>query len=43
MVGDTIKMDLQEVGWGGMVWIDLAQNGDRWRDLVSAVMSLPVP
>jgi hypothetical protein len=28
--GDNIKMDLQEVGFGGMGWIDLAQNRDRW-------------
>ena len=27
---DNIKMDLQEVGWGGMDWTDLAQNRDRW-------------
>jgi hypothetical protein len=36
-------MDLQEVGWGGMDWIDMAQDRDRWRDLVSAVMNLWVP
>ena len=33
-------MDLQEVVWGGMDWTDLAENGDRWRDLVKAVMNL---
>jgi hypothetical protein len=38
-----IKMDLQEVGWGGMNWIDMAQDMDRWRALVSAVMNLRVP
>jgi len=39
---DTIKMDLQEVGCGGMDWIDLAKNRDRWRALVNAVMNLRV-
>jgi hypothetical protein len=37
---DNIKMDLQEVGWGGMDWIDMAQERDRWRAVVSAVMNL---
>jgi hypothetical protein len=40
---DNIKMDLQEMGWGGMDWIDMAQDRDRWRDFVSAVMNLRVP
>jgi hypothetical protein len=35
---DNIKMDLQEVGYGGMDWIDLAEDTDRWRALVNAVM-----
>jgi hypothetical protein len=37
------KMDLQEVEWGGINWITLAQNRDRWRTLVDAVMNLRVP
>jgi hypothetical protein len=40
---DNIKMDLQEVGWEGMDWIDLAQDRDRWRALVLAAMNLQVP
>jgi len=40
---DNIRMDLQEVGCGYMDWIGLAQDRDRWRMLVSAVMNLRVP
>jgi hypothetical protein len=40
--GDNIKMDLQEVRWG-MDWIELAQDRDRWRALVIAVMNIRVP
>ena len=40
---DNIKMDLREVGWADMDWINLAQDRDRWRALVSAVMNLRVP
>jgi hypothetical protein len=40
---DNIKMDLREVGWEGIDWIDLAQDRDRWRALVYTVMNLWVP
>ena len=40
---DNIRKDLQEVGFGYMDWIGLAQDRDRWRTLVSAVMNLRVP
>jgi hypothetical protein len=40
---DNIKMDLQEVGYGGMEWIDVAQDTDRWQAIVNAVMNLRVP
>jgi hypothetical protein len=40
---DNIKMDLREIGWGGMGWIDLAQDKDQWRALVNMVMNLWVP
>jgi len=39
---DNIRMDLQEVGCGYIDWIGLAQDRDRWRTLVSAVMNLQV-
>jgi len=40
---DNIRTDLQDLGFGYMDWIGLAQDRDRWRTLVSAVMSLRVP
>jgi len=40
---DNIRMDLQVVGCGYMDWIELAQDRDRWRTLVSVVMNLRVP
>ena len=40
---ENIKIYLQEIGWGGMDWIDLAQNRDRWLVLVNVVMNLRIP
>jgi hypothetical protein len=40
---DNIRMNLRDLGWGGMDWFDLAQNRDQWRALVNRVMSLRVP
>jgi len=41
-MGDNIKMDLQEVGGGFVDWMELAQDRDRWRALVSTVMNFRV-
>jgi hypothetical protein len=40
---DNIRMDLREIGWGGVDWIDLAQDRDRWRALANTIMNLWVP
>jgi hypothetical protein len=39
----NITMDLREIGWGGVEWIDLAQGRDQWKVLVNTVMNLRVP
>jgi hypothetical protein len=41
--GDNIKMDLREIGWDGVDWVDLAQDRDHWRALVNTVMNFRVP
>jgi hypothetical protein len=40
---DNIILDLREIGWDGMDWIELAQDRDQWRALVNTVMNLLVP
>jgi hypothetical protein len=40
---DNIKMDVRDIWWGGMDWIDLAQDRNQWRALVNTVMNLRIP
>jgi hypothetical protein len=40
---DNIRMNLREIGWGSMAWIDVAQDRNQWRTLVNTVMNLWVP
>jgi hypothetical protein len=40
---DNIKINLRDIGWDDMDWIDLAQDKDQWRALVNTVMNLRVP
>jgi hypothetical protein len=40
---DNIRMDLGEIGWDGMDWIEVAEDRDQWRALVNTVMNLRVP
>jgi hypothetical protein len=40
---DNIKMNLREIGWYGVDWIDMAQDRDQWRALVNTVLNLRVP
>jgi hypothetical protein len=40
---DNVRMDLGEIGWGGVDWIGLAQDRGKWRALVNLVMNLQVP
>jgi hypothetical protein len=43
MIIINIKMDLREIGWGGVDWIDVAQDRDQWRALMNTIMNLRVP
>jgi hypothetical protein len=40
---DNIKMDLREIGWTGMEWTDLVQDGNQWRVLANMVINLQIP
>jgi hypothetical protein len=41
--GNSIKMDLREIGWDGVDWIDMAQGRDQWRALVNTILNFRVP
>jgi hypothetical protein len=41
--GSLIRVDLREIGWGGMDWTNLAQDRDQWRALVNMLLNLRVP
>jgi hypothetical protein len=43
VIGDNIKMDFKDIGWDGVDWIHLAQDRDRWRELVNTIMNLRDP
>jgi hypothetical protein len=40
---DNIKMDLSEIGWSGMGWLDLAWDRDQWRALMNMVINIQIP
>jgi hypothetical protein len=40
---DNIKMDLREIGWYGVNWIDMTKDRDQWRALVNTVLNIWVP
>jgi hypothetical protein len=40
---DNIKMDLREIGWDGVDWMDMAQDRHQWRAIVNTVLNLQVP
>jgi len=42
-MGGNIKMNLRKVAWGGMNWIDLAQDRDWWQALMNVIMNLQIP
>jgi hypothetical protein len=43
LYGDNTIIDLTEIGWDGMYWIDVAQDRDQWRAIVNTIMNLWVP